>query len=216
MTNPKITSLQDRFTGSSVDTSLWTSGGSISGVVPYTLGEELVFPTTTSPGNCGVSSAGLFDLTSSEFTVEVVTPGDLTQSMSLVVAVSQGGTDGNMSGDFALFKMGDAMVSGGPGMYSSYFTGSEIRTNTAAYNNALYRFLRLREAGGTLYWDTSEDGVVWSNFANIANPIPVTAVCAAIYVINPYTRTVATSAAVANVGFVPASSQLLSPGMGDN
>src|SRR4029079_7702764 len=38
------------------------------------------------------------------------------------------------------------------------------------------RWLRLRESGGTIYADTSPDGMTWTNRLSVADPFPVTAV----------------------------------------
>jgi hypothetical protein len=37
-----------------------------------------------------------------------------------------------------------------------------------------HRWLRLRESGGTTFWDTAPDGVTWTNRWSIANPITLT------------------------------------------
>lgn len=44
-----------------------------------------------------------------------------------------------------------------------------------------YRWLRIREAAGTIYWDYSADGFVWTNAASAANPFAVTALFTQIY-----------------------------------
>lgn len=48
--------------------------------------------------------------------------------------------------------------------------GSSITLDTTAH-----KWLRIREASGTTFWDTSPDGVVWTNRWSSANPITVTA-----------------------------------------
>ncbi|MBB1253189.1 hypothetical protein H3146_07365 [Streptomyces sp. OF3] len=44
-------------------------------------------------------------------------------------------------------------------------TGTEI-----TYSPTTHLWLRIRETGGTLYWDTSPDGTTWTNRRNIAAP----------------------------------------------
>lgn len=34
---------------------------------------------------------------------------------------------------------------------------------TATYNASTYAYLRIREAGGSIYWDSSVDGLIWTN-----------------------------------------------------
>lgn len=217
MTNPKFETFQDRFTASTVDTSLWTTGSGIPGVEPYIDGETVVLTASAATGGTGISSASVYDLTSSEITVELVAPGDITQNLATsfgLCAVSSGGTVGTV---FLLFKVGDNISGGSPGMYASYDTGSgETRLATSSYSNELYRFLRFREVAGTIHWDTSPDGVSWVSYASMLNPFAVTGLYIALSVYNYGTRSTSTTGAFANVGVVPVSDKTVSPGMGDN
>jgi hypothetical protein len=47
---------------------------------------------------------------------------------------------------------------------------------SATYNATTHKYLRIREASGTTYWDYSADGVSWTNAWSEANPITVTAI----------------------------------------
>lgn len=48
------------------------------------------------------------------------------------------------------------------------------RVHNAPIPSATYRFLRVRESGGTTYWDYSADGATWTNALNESNPFSVT------------------------------------------
>lgn len=218
MANPKFETFQDRFTASAVDTSLWTTGSGVPGVNPYIDGETVVLTASAATGGSGISSAAVYDLTSSEITVELVNPGDITQNLETsfgLCTVSSGGTIGSV---FLLFKVGDNISGGSPGMYASYDTGTsgEVRLTTSSYNNELYRFLRFREVSGTVHWDTSPDGISWTSYASVANPFAVTGLYVELSVYNYGTRSASTTGAFANVGVVPLSDKTVSPGMGDN
>lgn len=46
---------------------------------------------------------------------------------------------------------------------------------TVTYSATTHKFLRLRETGGNVYWDTSPDGTTWTNRRTLATPAWVTA-----------------------------------------
>lgn len=48
-----------------------------------------------------------------------------------------------------------------------YFDGA---ATVLTYDPALHGWLRIREAGGTLYWETSRDGAIWTVRRSIATP----------------------------------------------
>lgn len=55
---------------------------------------------------------------------------------------------------------------------TGYFDAGSV---DIAYNATTHAFLRLRETGGTVYWDTSPDGATWTNRRTLATPGWVTA-----------------------------------------
>jgi len=55
---------------------------------------------------------------------------------------------------------------------SSYFDAGAV---SIAYSGTTHKFLRLRETGGTVFWDTSPDGTTWTNRRTLATPAWVTA-----------------------------------------
>ncbi|WP_406418401.1 hypothetical protein [Streptomyces sp. NBC_01614] len=54
---------------------------------------------------------------------------------------------------------------------SGYFDGAAVEI---AYNATTHAFLRLREDGTNVYWDTSPDGSTWTNRRTLATPAWVT------------------------------------------
>ncbi len=55
---------------------------------------------------------------------------------------------------------------------SGYFDAASV---DITYNATTHAFLRLRETGGNLYWDTSPDGTTWTNRRTLATPAWITA-----------------------------------------
>jgi hypothetical protein len=58
--------------------------------------------------------------------------------------------------------------------------GVATQIASTAYVADNHRFLRIREASGTTYWDYSADGITWTNLTSQANPITMTALEVAI------------------------------------
>lgn len=55
---------------------------------------------------------------------------------------------------------------------TGYFDAGSV---DITYNATTHAFLRLRETGGNVYWDTSPDGSTWTNRRTLATPAWVTA-----------------------------------------
>src|SRR5690606_976501 len=53
--------------------------------------------------------------------------------------------------------------------------GGYVTLQTTTYDAAAHRWWQLREADGTVYWETSPDGTTWSTFYSEPAPIAVTA-----------------------------------------
>lgn len=51
--------------------------------------------------------------------------------------------------------------------------GVQTTVFSVAYNSAVHKWFRLRESGGTTYWDYSTNGTDWTNFFNEANPFTI-------------------------------------------
>lgn len=68
-------------------------------------------------------------------------------------------------------------VSGGAFQVRSYKRVSGVSTQVAteAYSAARHRWFRIRESGGTTYWEYSANGRAWVTMTSAANPITVTA-----------------------------------------
>lgn len=52
--------------------------------------------------------------------------------------------------------------------------GVDTQLFTAAWSSSTYKYLRIRESGGTIFWDSSTNGTSWTNRASVANPFAAT------------------------------------------
>lgn len=137
----------------SYDTGIWYRSNATN--VAFTSG-QLVLTATTSYHY--LVSTGDYDMTDSHFAVEFV------QNLNV-------GSNGSLSTYFrALDSSGDGSnyfefeIAGGPSgtvTFREKYNGSSD-TTTGTYDATNYRYLRLREASGTIYWETSPNGYSWT------------------------------------------------------
>jgi len=149
--------LKDGFDDGSINTSLWT--GNYGDLIES--GGRIRIPCTT--GYAGLKSASTYTLTGSQILLRAYPPvagGATSAAASILVLSSTGGTDAGFIVDRAQNAIG---------LYSrvGYADGSAVFLTYSATDHA---WLRLRETGGTLFWDTSADGVNWTNRRTASTP----------------------------------------------
>jgi hypothetical protein len=143
-------------------------------VAPATLAEtggQMVM-TPTAAGNYAVlNSLNSYDLTGSSIFVNLAQPLNLgtNRDSSFFVYIDASNLVGftlQYSGTVYTLKT-MRRVAG--------VTTLDVTIFSAATYSASHRWLRIRESGGTIFWDTSSNGVTWNNQFSVANPIAVTA-----------------------------------------
>jgi hypothetical protein len=206
--------LSDSFGGSEINTALWNA--SISGTGASASESDGTLDLATSSGDIGdpaVYSNDTYDLTGSCVTVQVVSPGggSGTSGAQLYLTPIGTGIPDQMTG----FRVDDGIVyaqwrpvDGGADVWSAAWSSS-------------YAWWRIRESGGTVYWDTSPDGVTWTNRASIADTTAFPGGITALYVVfsnNNYAANTGCAAKFSNFnvlpswpGFVQVSAVVLSP-----
>ncbi|HEX6750700.1 MAG TPA: vanadium-dependent haloperoxidase [Longimicrobium sp.] len=113
-------------------------------------------------------SATTYDLTDSEFRIELVRSVVGTYGAA---AYLQARIDDN--------NRVQLQVTGGYLNCDSWAAGTLTKLARVQYDPVAHRWLRLREQGGTVYWETSPDGAAWTVQAmQRPNPITLTAVYA--------------------------------------
>ncbi|MGW5126673.1 hypothetical protein ACWEQ7_21985 [Streptomyces sp. NPDC004069] len=149
--------LADDFTGSTVNASRWPDA--YGGVT--LVGGRARVPAV--PAYAGLQSAAAWKLEGSHVFVEVpavpaATGTATTATVHVLTAVegtSLGFTYNAIAGTLRLFSNID------------YWDDTAV---TLTYSGTTHRWWRLREQGGTVYWDTSQDGVTWTNRRSLATP----------------------------------------------
>ncbi|HEX6369157.1 MAG TPA: vanadium-dependent haloperoxidase [Longimicrobium sp.] len=155
----KAHTLVDDFNDNTLDSTRW---------IYYWAGErlrevngriEILLPANAAQAFYHVQSATTYDLAGSEFRVELVrAPSSVNGAVARLHASP-------VSGDGLRIE-----VSGG--YLSCDFVGSASITTLAKipYDPVRHRWLRLREASGTVFWDVSPNGVDWSVVASRPSP----------------------------------------------
>lgn len=155
---PLLESLEDHFTGA-LDTGRWpnsygdaTAAGG-RGRIPCTVG-----------GFAGLRSATTYTLAGSHFLLRAYPPAAngavTTAALSLLVLSSTGGTDAGFIIDTAQGAMGLYSRSG-------YADGGAL---FPPYDPVAHAWLRLRETGGTLLWESSPDSSNWTVLRSLPSP----------------------------------------------
>lgn len=132
------------YTGGAV--RVLTPGGAIPGSVLYLYSSDAYY---------SLSSAEFYDMTDDQVAVQIVKNAEHgTGTFISELTVME---DGNPSNCVTLSWDGD----GGYMYFIERVGGVEDETATA-YNPLRHKWLRLREASGTVYWETSIDGILWT------------------------------------------------------
>lgn len=136
-----------------------TSGSNIS----ETGGRLVINPLTAFPGARRFTTSNIYSFTSSFALIEMpVVPATIDGTLSYF------GVESDSTNHVRFQYVG---VSGGLLNAVRTVSGTSTTLASQAYSALAHRWLRLRESGGTTYWDTSPDGVTWQAFTQQANPI---------------------------------------------
>jgi len=164
--NAKTETLIDAFDQVTLNTSKWLqfTGGSATFTYDAT-GAQVNFPASSTSSTDGdISSTKVFDLTASYAQMHVITVPSAATSADAELRLKLDGTSWLR------------WVYEGGTLFAQYRAGGGITTvSSVAYNSSTHAYWRIREASGTVYWDTSTDGASWSNFTSVATPIGITA-----------------------------------------
>lgn len=155
----------DPLVSSTQNTGLW--GGNF-GTLSWTGGGFTITNPASYTGYGGQSSVSSYDLTGASVFVNIANVG----SQSLVSCESVPLEVNFSASANRLFFY----VNGGN--ISCYKTVASTQTQvgtSVAYSATTHKWLRIRESGGTVFFDRSADGITWTNMTSLANPFAVTA-----------------------------------------
>jgi hypothetical protein len=126
---------------------------------------KLKIDTTTSANYYGIDSQERLDLTGSELVIEVLDVGN--QSLA---SLEVNPIDLLLDTDNHLLWL---ITNGDLGAYKKV-AGTLSLVASVTYNATDHRWLRIRESGGTIYWDASPDRSTWTQIGSLATPFAIT------------------------------------------
>jgi len=168
--NPPMASLQDTFPGTSVNGTLWNSFPSAGGSVGVSGGLLSLTDTASSALFSVLQSVSTYDLTGSYLFAKLASAG--TQAAN-TLALMKVQVDANNSAQILVQNGTLAAQHQVAGSYSALL-------GPVTYNAAVHKWLRMREASGTFYFEWSTDGVTWSTLYSEANQWAVTSLQASL------------------------------------
>jgi hypothetical protein len=141
-----ISTLTDNFNDNSIDAAKWTNDDPTQ-IVEINNDLELT-SIQAGTGWTNLWSKSSYDFTGSSVSIKVVDAGNQSLASWIFVPLLIADT-GDTNEKYWLIKAGSIETSQG-----DYDT---------AYDANVHRYLRIREASGTIYWDSSTDGITWTN-----------------------------------------------------
>lgn len=147
-----LETLTDDYDDNSISSVKWSTFG--TGVAETNQQLELTQPSSSATYR-GLTSVGRFDMTGSYAYQRVINAGNQALSSLEVwpVQVQKDGSNGVMW-----------LITGNTIHAYKRVGGSASSIFNTTYSATTHKYFRIRESGGTIYWDTS-DGLTWTNRA---------------------------------------------------
>jgi hypothetical protein len=169
----KTNTVIDIFSDNSINSTLWWSYTASSGTVTETNNRlEIQLAATTNGSWSGIYSKNIYDLTSSKISVELVAGGTGNSYVDLTLCLDQS--------PFTQRGFISIGVDAGLNQLQAYqkIAGSDTTLAYVTYDPQVHKWIRLRESGGTTYWEYSTTGIEgnWTTLASATSPMDVSAV----------------------------------------
>ena len=154
----KVEELKDSFDGITLDTVKWDNWGGAQ----VTLDDRLKIQTTAVSDYYGINSHDLYSLEDSHIQVSLYNdPPETYASTETEMALSLNGSNNLL---FSKYKDGSTWKL----LARKKVAGSGTNLATITWNYSTMKWWRIRESGGTVYWDYSADGATWTNLTSTA------------------------------------------------
>ncbi len=164
---PLASSLTEDWSSGAISSTKWTNNWS-SGHASV-INQQLNITSTTAANYFGLDARNVpYDLTGSYVFSQLVNAGNQSLTSWEVYPVY-------------IFKNNDPSNQlqwrvAGNTIYAEKKVANVLTTvSSATYNSSVHKWFRIRESGGTIYWDYSAGGLTWTNFTSTATPFVVTA-----------------------------------------
>lgn len=166
----------DPFNQNTLDTTKWAQFTGGSATFTYSSGGGTVnFPAASTSSTDGELSNSFSDLTSSYAYLHVLNVASATTNADCALGLYKDGDSNNQL---------RWVVEAGT-LYAQYaLAGTFTTLYSVTYSSTTHAYWRIRESGGTCYWDTGVDNgdgtVTWTNRASAASPMIVAGVAIVI------------------------------------
>jgi hypothetical protein len=172
---PKLSTLTDNFATAGVpNATKWSVSGVPAGAAPVNQGGQLVYNLTAGQNNnAALQSRISYDLTESYFLIQVVNAGTPLNTFQSTYKLQDPGTGGGVAQIYyQIYGIGGALKIRA---YSNTFGYvNPGGASGAVYDPVAMQWLRIREHSGTLFFDYSADGLVWTNMGSGPDPPSIT------------------------------------------
>jgi len=173
--------LTDNFDDNSINTTRWATEVVGTGTIAESGGKIIITPQNSTLGTLYFYTNELYRLTGSSVYVQCTQVASNTCETGLGLWLSSGNNLG-------ISKYGDGKLYYGYNL-ASVWTGASV-----TYDADVHKWWKIRESGGTIYFDYSTDGLSWTNLGSVANPFAVTSMEMDLFV-SEYTSTATPGAA---------------------
>lgn len=162
----RLETLTDNFNDNTMDINLWSLLVG-TGTSAETGGQLVLTPASNNPGSTydGYSSVNRYDLTSSQATIE------LAQGVTATSGCEQAFTLEIDSSNAITMLLG-----GSNNLIFRLKTAGSNNDTSVTRNDTTMHWWRIRESGGTVYWETSQNGNTWTVRRSTTVSFPVTSV----------------------------------------
>ncbi len=158
-TLPATSSLTEDWSSGTISSTKWNdSAGAQAAVV----NQQLTISSTTTPNDYYVDTHGTnYNFVGSSVSNQLVNAGN--QSLGSWEAYPVQIKSSYLGAYYLAFFVNQNTLHA-----RKEINGVNTELKTGTYTAAQDQFLRIRESGGTTYWDTSPDGTTWTNFTSAA------------------------------------------------
>jgi len=164
-----LETFQDPFDQTSLRSAKWSSFTAGSATFTYaSTGAQVNYPASSTASTDGdLTSKATYDMTSSHAYLQVLSVPSSGTHADATLGIWNGSSDAN---SVIMFYEAGTLYA------SKILAGVQTNLASIAYNATTMAYWRIRESGGTTYWDYSSDGITYTNLTSASNPIAVTAV----------------------------------------
>jgi hypothetical protein len=160
----KLDLLQDGFVGATIDTAIWTANY-VGGAMTLTQNNVGIVTLTAAANYSAFYNSTAQDLTDSYAFIETTTVPNQSTNAQAFLKLEE---DSN-NYFFILLENGTLY-------FQEVVAGTPTTLSSVSWNATTYKWWRIRELSGTVYYDTSEDGIVWTNRTSVVATVDATVV----------------------------------------